>query len=236
MPSYELVYFPIRGRGEAVRWALAGLAHGKDVDFKFSSPTNWPEDKAATLAENSNPFAQLPVLKVSEESGESFLIPESHAILLYLQRQLAPLSGRDLIRLESVVASAESLMMAYANQVYRGGHANDKELVAGLHAKANLFGPDGAIAKYERVLQQNGALSGTDKFLVGTEFSVADALLGSIIDSIQAVEPEALKGLPGVQAWYENVRSQPGLAEYLASGHEHRTRVSGTSIGHGTSL
>eukprot|EP00124_Ichthyophonus_hoferi_P004593 Ihof_evm3s526 gene=Ihof_evmTU3s526 len=77
MPSYEVHYFPIQARAEAVRLALSVAG----VEWKNVLP-DWPADRT-----NYAPSFQLPALIVKGgESGDLKQIPESMAMLRHIGR------------------------------------------------------------------------------------------------------------------------------------------------------
>ncbi len=63
------------------------------------------------------------------------------------------------------------------------------------------------------LLEQNGNRG----LFVGQQLAHADIAVWDVLDAFQVYVSASLEGYPALQAFYENVRSLPSLAGYLAS-------------------
>lgn len=105
MAKLTLSYFPIRARAEFMRLFLADAAVEFE-DKRIPYDEEWKNNLKAQY-----PFVQLPVLDVQDEHGNNFRLPETNAILQYLEetytvipgyRELSPLERASIIAVRDV--------------------------------------------------------------------------------------------------------------------------------------
>ncbi|KAI0988411.1 hypothetical protein GJ496_003259 [Pomphorhynchus laevis] len=193
---YRLVYFDVKGRGEAIRLLFSAA----NVDFEDVrvNPDEWKEIK------DSTPTGLLPLLEVDDKK-----LPESDAILRYLARKFK-LEGSN----ELEWAAADAIvccifdMLTKIPLVYRGKDENEKN--EAMEAMKTTDIPLGI-----KRISSLKELYGKGDYLVGYGLSYADIALYSVINiihdflQIEVELPENLKSLK------KAVESNPGIADYL---------------------
>jgi glutathione S-transferase len=193
--SYELLYFPIRGRGEAIRLVFA-LAN---APYTNTGVTNWPEVKPKT------PLGQMPVLIERNEQGER-MIAQSGAIIRHLAR-VFDLYGKD----EAQKTTADFIAETAGD--WRGKFA-PVQFAHFMNTDASV------IEKYWADLPTTLALFtrllGDNAFFTGESATYADVLVFDAIDGNVVMKPECLADFPKLSAFVERFRSLPGVAEHLA--------------------
>eukprot|EP01137_Pigoraptor_chileana_P034675 Opistho-2@27578 len=201
MPEYKLLYFGIRGRGEAIRLLLAdnGLA------FDDAKAENWPQLKP-TL-----PFKQLPVFYDGD-----FVIPQSNAILRHLGRahNLYGSSPREAARIDFINDAVEDQRLAYARLIYREYDTHKQQFIDALPATFENF---------EALLAANNGGSG---FLVGDKISFADYNMFDLLDIHLVLAPDCLKSFPLLTAYHGRIAARPNVAKHIDSGRKY-TAVNG---------
>ena len=199
MASYELLYFPARGRAEQIRTLLAY----KGVDFTESCP-NWAEVKPTT------PFGRLPIMNIQDEGG-ALELPESGAIMRYLG-QAHGMYG----------SSAHEGHMCEALADYL---ADERGRLIGVAYAGTIGTTEAEIAKFweqlpatldnlERALGR--CTSADSGWFIGAELTFADISAFDFLDHLRQVKPEALDSHPKLQAFVAKVRAEPALATFLA--------------------
>lgn len=198
--EYELLYFPIRGRAEAIRLMFACA----QVPFTDTGVTDWPSLKP------SMPFGQLPVLRERTADGEA-LIPQSGAILRHLARTFDLYGANERQRTRcDVVAEAVGDWRERFTPVLMAGFFN-----TGPEAIAKYWSElPATLALFERLLGESAA-SGAGWF-VGDRPTYADVLAFDTFDGHLGLRPESLDGAPGLKAFAERFRALPGVAAHLA--------------------
>lgn len=192
--SYELQYFPIRGRGEPIRllFALANVA------YTNTGITNWPEFKPKT------PLGQLPVLVERSEGGER-QIAQSGTILRHLAR-VFDLYGAD------EAAKTQADFIADTTTDWRN------KFIPVLYAK--VFGTEqSTIDKYSKDLPTTLALFdrflGDHDYFTGKSPTFADVLVFDTLDGNLGLNADCLKEFPRLAAFVERFRALPTVAEYI---------------------
>ena len=200
-PTYELIYWGIRGLGAICRVALVYSG----VPFKDSRTTTWyaqegSERPALTAA---NPLMNLPVLILP--SGES--IAQTQAILRYVVRNgnLKPQSETDAIRIDQVY---ETLM---------DFHTEWLKMTYGEKAKDNIDGFFAETVPYYLGVLEQFAVKNNTEFLASGYVSIADLLFYEKVAGL-----EKLKGgldwaaaYPKIVASYKKVLALPQLQAYF---------------------
>ncbi len=193
--TYELLYFPLRGRAEALRL----MFHAAGVAFTNTGVTNWPELKPKT------PLGQLPVLVEKSEAGER-QIAQSGAIIRHLARMFG-LYGKD----EAEMTTTD--MVAETVNDWRGKFAP-------VQFKAFMNTSEDVIAKYWAELPTtlrtiSGLLSSSGLF-VGDKLTYADVLAFDALDGNLAMNADCLAEFPQLKAFYDKVAAHDGIKAYLA--------------------
>jgi len=194
--TYELLYFPIRGRAEPIRLMFAAA----NVNFTNTGVTNWPEVKPKT------PLGQLPVLVEKSEAGEK-MIPQSMAIIRHLARTF-DLYGKDEAEKTACDIAAETI--------------NDwRSKFAPVQFAQFMNTPEDVITKYWAELpatlsQLESLLGDKTYFAGGSAPTYADVLAFDAIDGHLAAKPEALADAGKLRAFHKAFGALPNIAAYIA--------------------
>ncbi|MDC0744408.1 glutathione S-transferase family protein [Polyangium mundeleinium] len=193
--SYELLYFPLRGRAEPIRLLFATA----NVAFTNTPVTNWPEFKPKT------PLGQLPVLVERGESGER-QIAQTMAIVRHLAR-VFDLSGKDETEKTNTDVAAETI------NDWRGKFA-PVQFAALMHTDQAVI--DKYWADLPATLRTvEGLLGSCTWFGGGASPTYADALAFDTLDSHLGTKPESLADFPKLRALHDRFRALPSVAAYL---------------------
>ncbi|MDI1430420.1 glutathione S-transferase family protein [Polyangium sorediatum] len=193
--SYELLYFPLRGRAEPIRLMFATA----NVDFTNTPITNWPELKPKT------PLGQLPVLVERSDSGER-QIAQSMAIVRHLAR-VFDLAGKDEAEKTNADVAAETI--------------NDwRSKFAPVQFAAFMHTDQAVIDKYWADLPATlrtaeGLLGSCTWFGGGESPTYADVLAFDTLDNHLSTKPESLADFPKLRALHDRLRALPSVAGYL---------------------
>jgi len=198
--QYELLYFPVRGRGEQIRLMFAAA----QVPFTDTHVTDWPAQKAQM------PLGQLPVLRARSAEGE-MLIPQSSAIVRHLARAF-DMYGKD---------ERQRTMSDYIAEAINDWRGKFVPI-----ALAPMFKTDAeTIAKYwnelpatlatfEWLIGQSTAPAAG--YFVGESVTFADVTAFDVLDGHLALRPECLSDYPGLRSFVERFSALPGVSAYLA--------------------
>lgn len=193
--SYELLYFPMRGRAEPIRllFALANVA------FTNTGVTNWPEVKPKT------PLGQLPVL--IERGGTSERqIAQSGAILRHLAR-VFDLYGADeahKTQADFIAETAFEWRAKFAPVQFAQFFGTEQSVIDKYWADLPT-----SLALFDRLL-------GDHEFFAGKSATFADVIVFDTLDGNLTAKPECLAGFPRLAAFVDRFRSLPTIAEYVA--------------------
>lgn len=193
--TYELLYFPLRGRAEPIRL----LFKAAGVEFTNTGVTNWPELKPKT------PFGQLPVLVEKSESGER-QIAQSGAILRHLARVFG-LYGKDESEMTTADIVAETI--------------NDwRAKFAPVQFKAFMNTSEEVITKYwadlPATLRTVSGLLNANGLFVGDKITYADILAFDAIDGNLGLNAGCLADFPQIKAFYDKIAADENIKAYLA--------------------
>jgi glutathione S-transferase len=194
--SYELLYFPIRGRAEPIR-LLFSLAK---VAYTNTGVTNWPELKPKT------PLGQLPVLIERSEAGER-QIAQSGAILRHLAR-VFDLYGADEAQRTTVDFIADTAMdwrTKFAPVQFAPIFRTEQSVIDKYWAEVST-----TLALFERLL-------GDGEYYTGKSATFADVLIFDALDGHLVLKPESLSDYPRLAAFVGRFRELPGIAEHIAN-------------------
>uniref|UniRef100_A0A8D0Q6Q2 glutathione transferase n=1 Tax=Sus scrofa TaxID=9823 RepID=A0A8D0Q6Q2_PIG len=202
MPSYTIVYFPARGRCEAMRMLLAD--QGQSWKEEVVTKETWLQGplKATCL------YGQLPKF----QDGDLTLY-QSNAILRHLGRSLG-LYGKDLQEaalLDMVNDGVEDLRRLCSHLIRHNYEEDKARYVEEL---------PGHLRPFETLLSQN---QGGQAFIVGSQISFADYNLLDLLLSHQVLVPSCLDAFPLLSAYVARLSARPKLKAFLAS-PEHVNR------------
>uniref|UniRef100_A0A4X1T0S7 glutathione transferase n=1 Tax=Sus scrofa TaxID=9823 RepID=A0A4X1T0S7_PIG len=202
MPSYTIVYFPARGRCEAMRMLLAD--QGQSWKEEVVTKETWLQGplKATCL------YGQLPKF----QDGDLTLY-QSNAILRHLGRSLG-LYGKDLQEaalLDMVNDGVEDLRRLCGHLIRHNYEEDKARYVEEL---------PGHLRPFETLLSQN---QGGQAFIVGSQISFADYNLLDLLLSHQVLVPSCLDAFPLLSAYVARLSARPKLKAFLAS-PEHVNR------------
>lgn len=232
-PQYELLYHPgIPGRGEFIRLALeaSGTPYtdvaNEDSKNGYATVQKVTMDASATESEADNPpvFAP-PALRVpgASKDGNPLVISQTSNILLYLGEKLG-LNGEgdERFHVNQVTLTALDL----SNEVHDSHHPiavmmyYEEQKEEALKRSADLR--ETRIPKFfsyfERTLKGNG----DGKYLVGGKLTYADLTVWQVLDGLLFAFPKEMearkKEFGELFKFYETLKEEKGLKEYLASG------------------
>ncbi|KAM4849657.1 glutathione S-transferase P [Urocitellus parryii] len=203
MPPYTIVYFPVRGRCEAMRMLLAD--QGQSWKEEVVTPDAWQQGslKASCV------YGQLPKF----QDGDLNLY-QSNAILRHLGRSLG-LYGKDqreAALVDMVNDGVEDLRCKYITLIYTNYEAGKENYVKAL---------PGHLKPFENLLSQN---QGGKAFIIGDQISFADYNLLDLLLIHQVLAPSCLDAFPLLSAYVARLSARPKLKAFLASpDHVNRT-------------
>uniref|UniRef100_F7BU09 Glutathione S-transferase n=1 Tax=Equus caballus TaxID=9796 RepID=F7BU09_HORSE len=196
MPPYTIVYFPVRGRCEAMRMLLAD--QGQSWKEEVVTKETWLQGplKASCL------YGQLPKF----QDGDLTLY-QSNAILRHLGRSLG-LYGRDqreAALVDMVNDGVEDLRKRCSHLIHHDYEEGKARYVQEL---------PGHLKPFETLLAQN---QGGQAFIVGDQISFADYNLLDLLLSHQVLAPSCLDSFPLLSAYVARLSARPKLKAFLAS-------------------
>jgi len=206
----QLMYFPIRGRAEAIRLILED--QGAQYEFKAVEREEWQRIKPST------PFGQIPML-----TDGDFQLPQSNAIIRYLGRKYDMYGKgiRENAWVDAILDHAEDIRVEYLIMIYDkacSDEARHKHITEVFHI---------GLTKLEKLLVSNG---GGDGWIVGSGCTIADITLFELLDQHLALEKNLLKDFPKLAGLHARVAARPRIAAYLASG-KRAHRINGNGKG-----
>jgi glutathione S-transferase len=236
-PPYELLYWPqIPGRGEFIRLVLEAT-HTPYTDVSNSSDdpmsvVNSLIDPKATSSDPSGinpPAFAPPALRIPGEgpNGQPLIIYQTPSILSYLGEQLG-FAGSNEAEKYWVLSHALTAL-DLNNETHDTHHPiasaqyyeDQKEEALKKAENFRAVRMPKFFGFFERVLKGNEE-KGQGKYLVGAKLSFADTTLWHILNGLKFAFPKEMeareKDYPLLfGTFYESVKEQPGLKEYLAS-------------------
>jgi len=204
MPTnYKLTYFPLRGRGEPIRWLFAQA--GVPFEDHRVKKEDWPALKPKT------PMGHLPVLEVDGNKQ----LAQSVSIARYLGREfgLAGDTSFDQALADMYVDGYVDMIskwVVYPASIRTGEpEAKQKELFNTFVAETHVPFLD----RYEKFLAANGT-----GYFVGKKLTWADVVIAEWIQNFtEQYDPAALKGHPKMNEHMKMVSGLPGIKKYIAS-------------------
>lgn len=184
----ELIYFPLKGRGETAR--LIMVDHGVKYT-ETNCANNWMTEWKPKMS-----FGQAPCLI----DGDLTLV-QSNTIIRHLARKLNLYGDceKEACRADIVNDSVEDLRSGYVNLIYRNYEAGKEEYIKGLPAKFGYF---------------ENFIKDTKPYILGDKICFADYSLFDVLDIHLILAPSCLDGFPALQAFYKAVGSRPKIKAY----------------------
>lgn len=195
--SYQLWYFPFRGRGEQIRLMLHAVGQPfEDVPISREQFLELKKEGPRTLM-----FGSLPLLVDGD-----FRLAQGPVIMGYLARRhgAAPADLRAEARADAITLGAEDLRSKYFSLFGEGAQAKQEAFLAGDWQSRWLPALEGLLK-----LSSGG-------FFVGHAFSHADIAVWDALDAVlKDVKGASLTGFPRLTEFRERVAALPGLVSYL---------------------
>ncbi|MEW5298268.1 MAG: hypothetical protein WDW36_001412 [Sanguina aurantia] len=209
MSKPQLIYFPVRGRGEVIKLTFA-LAK---ADYDLVEP-----DRAAMKADDAFLFGQAPRLQDGDLS-----VCQSNSILRYVGAKyaLAGTTPREQCVVDMICEGVEGLRGKYLALIYQAAlSAEAKEAYFKTHIdKATVASPNGGVhfLYLSKLLAQNKTGSG---FAVGSAPTIADIAVFDITDLHVRITDDKFPftaEYPDLLAHHKLFSELAGVKEYLAS-------------------
>lgn len=195
--SYQLWYFPFRGRGEQIRLMFHALGQPfEDVPISREKFLELKKEGPRTLM-----FGSMPILVDGD-----LRLAQGSVIMGYLARRhgAAPTDLRAEAQADAITLGAEDLRSKYFSLFGEGAPAKQATFVAG--DWQNRWLPS-----FEGLLKLNGS-----GFMVGSTFSHADIAVWDALDAVlNDVKGATLDGFPLLTEFRERIAGLPGLVPYL---------------------
>ncbi|XP_005099402.1 glutathione S-transferase P 1 [Aplysia californica] len=192
MGKYQLIYFNVRGRGEATRYLFKD--NGIDYD-EVNCRENWAKEWKSQMA-----FGQTPCLKDNDLS-----LVQSNAILRYLGRKhgLYGSNEEEAAYIDMITEGIEDLRVKYVTMIYKNYENGKEPYVADLPKQ---------LLPFEKLVTKHG----DDKsgFSVGNKRSFVDYALFDLLDINVVLAPNCLDDFPALSAFYKAILNRPGIAAY----------------------
>lgn len=172
-------------------------------------PVETPEALAALRATGKLPFDQMPLLEI-----DGLNLSQSTATIRYLARRGGYYGDSDDDALWcDMVAGA---VADFAETAMQAAFQPTKEIaVASLRARFEKFGP-----RFEKRLAENGS-----GFCASARITFADVVLAEALSAYLEWCGNILEATPLLEALYDRVLSEPGIARYMRS--EQRYQMAG---------
>jgi len=191
--SYEVLYFPGRGRAENIRLLFAESG----VEFKYTRFTDeeWEAYKPKT------PYGQLPCIKINDK-----ILPQSYAIIRYLAKQFGLTLSDDFqdAMLDSFVEGARDVGEEHSRAFWAS---------EGKQEKLDKFFST-TLPKYldiwEKMLKENGG-----HYFVGDKFTYGDIFAYRLLSEYQLQKKDLLQKYPHLDKFVTSVADRPNIAAYL---------------------
>lgn len=206
MPEYKLIYFPIRGRGQAIRLLLTD--QGVPFEDETTDFANFQQNIKPNL-----PFGQLPVLHVEGQK-----LVQSCTILRYLGKQCGLYGSNDIeaANIDMLNDGVEDIYSKYITLIYRNFEDGKEDFIS------NVL-PNWLVS-FEKWLKNKDDGKG---FLMGEKMCYADYNLFQFLDAILILSPPCLDETPLLKGYYGRVAARPKMAELLKSETNTKRTVNG---------
>ncbi|XP_069835704.1 glutathione S-transferase P 1-like isoform X2 [Dendropsophus ebraccatus] len=202
MPEYTVIYFDVRGRGEAMRMLMAD--QGSEWKEEIVTFEMWQKGDL----KKSAVFGQLPAFR----DGDLTLY-QSNAILRHLARNhgLYGKKPHEAALIDMVNDGVDDLRVKYLRMIYQNYENGKADYIKALPTE---------LAHFERLLASNNEGKG---FIVGDQISFPDYNLVDVLRNHLVLAPDCLSGFPLLDAYVKRISSRPKLEVFLSSdAHKNR--------------
>jgi glutathione S-transferase len=238
-PPYELLYHPgVPGRGEHIRLLLeASNTPYTDVgnESKSSSSRVYKTcvNNRTESSDGNPPVFSPPALRVigAGRGGEALVISQTPNILAYVGEKVGMAGEEGVEGSKWHVAQVALTALDLNNEVHDTHHPlavakyyedqKDAALEKARDVREHRFPK--FFSYFSRVLEHNKEHGGEGKYFEGSKLSYADTTVWQVLDGCffafpkeMAKRKEEFPELLGT--FYENVKEEKGIKEYLASG------------------
>lgn len=209
MAEYKLLYFNIRGKGQAIRFLF------EDQEIPFEEQLILTREDWLTNVKPKLPFQQVPVLYTKGHE-----IAQSCTILRYLAKQHGLCGSNDVeaATIDMLNDSVEDLYSKYFHLIYKDYDGFKDEYV-------NTLLPAWTV-NFENWLK-NKSGDGGQSYLMGDKICYADYNLFQFLDAQLVLAPNCLDVAPLLKAYYARVAARPKIAEFLKSDTNTKRPVNG---------
>jgi len=190
--SYELIYFNVRGRAQALRYICA--------------------DNGIKLKEQQTPFADWPALKPKTTFGQlpelvdgKFKLAQSNAILRYVARKHGLYGKNDEERalIDMVNDTQEEIRLTYIKMIYQEYDTQkDNYIATVLPGKLELL---------EKYLKTNHGGAG---FFVGSNITWVDYTLFDLLDNFIVLSPSSLDKFPLLKGFHGRIAARDHIKKF----------------------
>jgi len=206
----KLTYFPVRGRGEAIRLLLkaTGVSHSDEAT------QDWMALKPKMV------FGQVPFME-----HKDFNLNQSMAILRYVARETGTYgsNNKEAGLIDMIMDGEEEWRAHYVSIIYsRPPFSNYTE---DIKEYINSYLPT-QFPIFEKLLVSN---HGGSTWFVGEKMSCIDCLMFEILDIHEILAPGCLNGYPHLKAFRERFAAIPAIADHIQ--HHRQKRVNGNGKG-----
>jgi len=201
---YKLVYFNVRGRGQALRYMCADNDIAlEEVDTDFA---DWPKLKPTT------PFGQLPILH-----DGSFDVAQSNAILRYVARKhdLYGKTEQDQANIDMLNDQQEDIRLTYLRLIYQEYDKEKDNYIKSIPEK---------VASLEKFLSKNHGGKG---FFVGDHVSFVDYTIFDLLDNLLTLSPSCLDTHPLLKAFHDRFDKREKLAKFRSTDRFKKMAING---------
>ena len=238
-PQYELLYHPgIPGRGEHIRLALEAasvsytdIANDSSKNEGYATVQKVCMNKDTSSSDGNPPVFSPPALRIPGEGreGKALVISQTPNILMFLGDRIGMAGAEDGSE-KWFVAEVAQTALDLNNEVHDTHHPlavmkyyeeqKEAALVKAQDVRENRLPK--FFSYFERTLEGNQRHGGAGKYLVGGKLTYADTTVWQVVDGLLFAFPremeERRKEYPALLGeFYENVKEEKGLKEYLES-------------------
>uniref|UniRef100_A0A8C6X9U6 glutathione transferase n=1 Tax=Naja naja TaxID=35670 RepID=A0A8C6X9U6_NAJNA len=200
----KLTYFNGRGRMESIRWLLA--ASGVEFEEHFLETK---EDLEKLRSDGWLLFQQVPMVEM-----DGMKLVQTRAILSYIAAKYN-LYGKDLkerVLIDMYVEGTTDLMGMKMMLPFQPAENKEKQRALIIERATTRYFP-----AYEKILKDHG-----QNFLVGNQFSWADAHLLEAILTLEEFKSDVLTKFPLLEAFKTRISNIPTIKKFLQPGSQRK--------------
>ncbi|KAK5135424.1 hypothetical protein LTR08_005212 [Meristemomyces frigidus] len=238
-PQYELLYHPgIPGRGEFIRLALeaAGVPYkdvARDEQDGYSTVQQICNNKGLESTDGNPPVFSPPALRIpgaGKDGKSALVIAQTPNILLYLGERLELVpeddeAGRFYVQQLALTALDLNNEMHDSHHPIAGALYYEDQKPESLRKSQDVreMRIPKFLSYFERTLKHNEKTgNGQGLYLVGDKLTYADTTVWQVLDGCMFAFPKEMEArkqeFPALLGkFYENVKEESGLKEYLVS-------------------